>query len=111
MPMASSYRTLADGATVRNIYTGHSGYMGQITARLVESGFSGERDGVATTFGEILGEHFDRNTVLAGLGREWMVADGYFKLHPTARSIQSAIDALEDLIGCIFTQSVACSYA
>lgn len=98
MPMASSYRTLSDGATVRNIYTGHSGYMGQIAARLVESGFSGERDGVATTFGEILGEQFDRNTVLAGLGREWMVADGYFKLHPTARSIQSAIDALEDLM-------------
>jgi 2-methylcitrate dehydratase PrpD len=98
MPMASSYRTLADGATVRNIYTGHSGYMGQIAARLVQSGFSGERDGVATTFGEILGEQFDRNAVLAGLGREWMVADGYFKLHPTARSIQSAIDALEDLM-------------
>ena len=98
MPMASSYRTLADGATVRNIYTGHSGYMGQIAVRLVESGFSGERDGVATTFGEILADQFDRDAVLAGLGREWMVADGYFKLHPTARSIQSAIDALEDLM-------------
>jgi 2-methylcitrate dehydratase PrpD len=98
MPMASSYRTLADGATVRNIYTGHSGYMGQIAVRLVQSGFSGERDGVATTFGEILGEQLDRDAALAGLGREWMVADGYFKLHPTARSIQSAIDALEDLM-------------
>ena len=98
MPMAASYRTLADGATVRNIYTGHSGYMGQIAARLVQSGFSGERDGVATTFGEILADRFDRDAVLAGLGREWMVADGYFKLHPTARSIQTAIDALEDLM-------------
>ncbi len=98
MPMASSYRTLADGATVRNIYTGHSGYMGQIAARLVQSGFSGERDGVATTFGEILGEQFDRDSVLSELGSEWMVADGYFKLHPTARSIQTAIDALEDLM-------------
>ncbi|MDB5808803.1 MAG: hypothetical protein JWN94_925 [Betaproteobacteria bacterium] len=98
MPMASSYRTLADGATVRNIYTGHSGYMGQIAARLVQSGFSGERDGVATTFGEILGTGFDSRGVVDGLGSEWMVADGYFKLHPTARSIQTAIDALEDLM-------------
>ena len=98
MPMASSYRTLADGATVRNIYTGHSGYMGQVAVRLVESGFTGERDGAATTFGEILGEHFDPDKVLARLGEEWMVADGYFKLHPTARSIQTAIDALEDLM-------------
>lgn len=85
MPMASSYRTLGDGATVRNIYTGHSGYMGQIAVRLVQSGFTGERDGAATTFGEILGTQFDGDATLAGLGSEWMVADGYFKLHPTAR--------------------------
>ena len=98
MPMASSYRTLADGATVRNIYTGHSGYMGQIAARLVESGFTGEHDGAATTFGQILGDRFDADQVLAGLGDDWMVADGYFKLHPTARSMQTAIDALEDLM-------------
>ena len=98
MPMASSYRTLADGATVRNIYTGHSGYMGQIAVQLVASGFTGERDGAATTFGQILGEHFDADAVHDHLGDEWMVADGYFKLHPTARSIQTAIDALEDLM-------------
>lgn len=106
MPMASSYRTLTHGATVRNIYTGHSGYMGQIAVRLAESGFSGEHDGVATTFGEILGDAFDADTVLAGLGREWMVADGYFKLHPTARSIQTAIDALEDLMAGLPTGGV-----
>ena len=98
MAMASSYRTLTHGATVRNIYTGHSGYMGQIAARLVESGFSGEPDGVATTFGEILGNAFAPDAVLSGLGREWLLAEGYFKLHPTARSIQTAIDALEDLM-------------
>lgn len=98
MTMATSYRTLSEGATVRNIYTGHSGYMGQMAARLVQCGFCGERDGVATTFGEVLAEHFDRDAVVAHLGREWMVADGYFKLHPTARTIQTAIDALEDLM-------------
>ena len=98
MTMATSYRTLHDGATVRNIYTGHSGYMGQIAVELAQSGFSGERDGVATTFGEILSDGFDPHAAIAGLGHEWMVADGYFKLHPTARSIQTAIDAMEDLL-------------
>lgn len=98
MAMATSYRTLSEGATVRNIYTGHSGYMGQIAAQLVQCGFSGERDGVATTFGEILAEQFERDAVVADLGRKWMLDDGYFKLHPTARSIQTAIDALEDLM-------------
>lgn len=98
MAMATSYRTLTDGATVRNIYSGHSGYMGQIAARLVQCGFTGEHDGVATTFGEILAEQFDRDAVITGLGVEWLTADGYFKLHPTARSIQTAIDALDDLM-------------
>ncbi|OGA39614.1 MAG: hypothetical protein A3G24_25335 [Betaproteobacteria bacterium RIFCSPLOWO2_12_FULL_62_13] len=106
MSMATSYRTLSEGATVRNIYTGHSGYMGQIAAQLVQCGFSGERDGVATTFGEILAEQFDRGAVVAGLGDEWVVADGYFKLHPTARTIQTAIDALEDLMARLPPQGI-----
>src|SRR6185436_20355641 len=36
--------------------------------------------------------------VIDGLGKEWITLAGYFKLHPTARSIQTAIDALEDLM-------------
>lgn len=96
--MGTSYRTLSEGATVRNLYTGHSGYMGQIAAHAVECGFSGERDGVATTFGEILGDAYDAELVIADLGKKWITLDGYFKLHPTARSVQTAIDALEDLM-------------
>ena len=38
MGMASSRQTLLDGATVRNIFTGHSGFMGLTAARLVECG-------------------------------------------------------------------------
>jgi 2-methylcitrate dehydratase PrpD len=44
MGMATSRQTLLDGATVRNIFTGHSGYMGLTAARLVECGFTGEKD-------------------------------------------------------------------
>lgn len=98
MAMATSYRTLSEGATVRNIYTGHSGYMGQIAAQLVDCGFSGERDGVGTLFEEIIGDEYDRDRVVADIGTAWVTADGYFKLHPTARSIQTAIDALENLL-------------
>jgi 2-methylcitrate dehydratase PrpD len=98
MAMATSYRTLYEGATVRNIYTGHSGYMGQIAVQLALSGFTGEPDGVATTFGELLSSTFDRDLTVSDLGRHWLIDDGYFKLHPTARSIQTAIDALEELM-------------
>jgi 2-methylcitrate dehydratase PrpD len=98
MGMATSRQTLLDGATVRNIFTGHSGYMGLMAARLVECGFTGETDSPASVYGKVLSEGFDPAKATENLGREWILAQGYFKLHPTGRYVHSAIDALEDLL-------------
>ncbi len=98
MGMATSRKTLLDGATVRNIFTGHSGYMGLMAARLVECGFTGEIDSVSAVYSTVLSDKFDPAQVVAGLGTEWLIAEGYFKLHPTGRYVHSAIDALEDLL-------------
>ena len=98
MGMATSRQTLLDGATVRNIFTGHSGYMGLTAARLVECGFTGENDAPAAIYGKVLGEGFDPASAIENLGREWILAQGYFKLHPIGRYVHSAIDALEDLL-------------
>jgi 2-methylcitrate dehydratase PrpD len=98
MGMATSRQTLLDGATVRNIFTGHSGYMGLMAVRLVESGFTGEIDSVAAVYGKILSDTFDPAKVVTGLGTEWLIVQSYFKLHPTGRYVHSAIDALEDLL-------------
>ena len=101
MGMATSRHTLLDGATVRNIFTGHSGYMGLTAVRLVECGFTGEVDGVGNVYGKVLSDTFDRDRVVAGLGSEWLIAQSYFKLHPTGRYVHSAIDALEDLLSSV----------
>lgn len=98
MGLATSYETLNDGATVRNIYTGHSAYMGLMAVRLVECGFTGEHDGVASIYGKVLAEQFEPKKAIADLGSRWLLAQNYFKLHPTARSLHSAIDALEDAV-------------
>jgi 2-methylcitrate dehydratase PrpD len=98
MGMATSRQTLLDGATVRNIFTGHSGYMGITAARLAESGFTGEIDGVGNVYGKVLSDIFDREAVVSGLGTEWLITRNYFKLHPTGRYVHSAIDALDDLL-------------
>jgi len=98
MGMATSRQTLLDGATVRNIFTGHSGFMGLTATRLVECGFTGEIDGVGNVYGRVLSDTFDRERVVAGLGSEWLIAQNYFKLHPTGRYVHSAIDALDDLL-------------
>src|SRR5262245_37051016 len=91
MGMATSRQTLLDGATVRNIFTGHSGFMGLTAARLVECGFTGEIDGVGNVYGRVLSDTFDREKVVAGLGSEWLIAQSYFKLHPMGRYGHSAI--------------------
>lgn len=98
MGLATSRNTLLEGATVRNIYTGHSAYMGQMAVKLVEAGFTGEKDGVGTTFGKVLSDTFDAQRVVAELGAEWLIAQNYFKLHCTGRYVHSAIDALEDAL-------------
>lgn len=100
MAMASSRQTLLDGATVRNIFTGHSGYMGQMAVRLVESGFTGEIDSVSAVYGRIFSDTgtFDQDRVVDGLGSEWLIGKSYFKLHPAGRYAHSVIDALEDLL-------------
>ena len=98
MGLATSRNTLLEGATVRNIYTGHSAYMGQMAVKLVEAGFTGEQDGVGTTFGKVLSDTFDAQRVVAELGSEWLIAQNYFKLHCTGRYVHSAIDALEDAL-------------
>lgn len=100
LPVAASYRTLDEGATVRNVFTGHSAFMGMTAVGLVEAGFSGESDAVRRTYGELIGDGFDAALAVAGLGEEWMTAGGYFKLHPTARSIHPAIDAVEQALSC-----------
>ena len=94
--MATNRHTMLDGATVRNWYAGHSGMMGQMAARLVESGFSGPSDGVNTTFSLVLGDGFSKETAVAGLGERWLLTEGYLKLYPTARYSHSCIDALFD---------------
>ncbi|MGE0314474.1 MAG: MmgE/PrpD family protein [Lautropia sp.] len=98
MGMATSRQSLLEGSTVRNIYTGHAGYMGQMAVRLVDSGFTGEVDGVGSVFGRVLSDRFDRDRVVERLGIDWVLMQNYFKLHPTGRYVHSAIDALEDAL-------------
>jgi 2-methylcitrate dehydratase PrpD len=98
MGMATSRQTLLDGATVRNIFTGHSGFMGLTAVRLVECGFTGEIDGVGNVYSRVLSDVFDPQRMIADMGTEWLIAKNYFKLHPTGRYVHSAIDALEDLL-------------
>lgn len=96
--MATNRHTMLNGATIRNYYAGHSGFMGQMAVRLVQSGFTGPADGVNTTFSLVLGDGFSPAACVAGLGERWLLTEGYLKLYPTARYVHSAIDAFIDAL-------------
>ena len=71
--VAASRRALTTGATVRNIYTGLSGAMGWLAHTLVQSGFTGEPDAVASVYGAIYADRFDPEATVKGLGDEFCV--------------------------------------
>ena len=96
--MATNRHTMLNGATVRNWYAGHSGFMGQMAVRMAQSGFTGPEDGVNTTFSLVLGDGFSAQVAVQDLGQRWLLTEGYLKLYPTARYAHSAIDALHDAL-------------
>ena len=97
MTTATSKQTMLDGGLVRNVYAGLSNRNGLLALQLAESGFSGERDGLASLFGKIVSEHFDTSELLRGLGDEWHVMQNYFKLHSCCRFNHGTLDAIDQI--------------
>ena len=96
--IAASRRALTTGATVRNVYTGLSGSMGWLAHTLVQSGFTGEPDGVASVYGAIYADRFDPEAVVRGLGEEFLLPRGFIKVHACGRYIHGALDCVETLM-------------
>ncbi|MEQ9126466.1 MAG: MmgE/PrpD family protein, partial [Alphaproteobacteria bacterium] len=96
--LAASRQALADGATVRNVYCGHSGRAAFEALALADVGIAGERDAPASILGGIYGDGFDPESAGEGLGALWLMRKSYFKRHPSGRYIHGALDALEELI-------------
>jgi len=95
MAMATNRQAMLDEATVRNVYSGHSALAGLNAVQLVEAGITGQRDGIGFTYGGVIADGFDPQRMIAGLGRDWLITRGYFKLHPSGRYSHAAIDALQ----------------
>ena len=97
MSPANTWTTCFEGATIRNAYSGRSGLMGILAVHLSECGLTGVHDGPADVFGTILGESFDRDAAVAGLGGEYRIQQNYTKYHACCRINHPAIEAVEDI--------------
>ena len=92
---ATSKRTMLEGGLVRNVYAGLSNRNGLLAVELAGCGFTGERDGPGSLFGQIISERFDTTEVLRDLGQDWHLLHNYFKLHSCCRYNHGTLDALD----------------
>ena len=97
MSPANTWTPCLEGATVRNLYPGRSGFQGVLAAHLVRCGFTGINDGPKDLYTAILGNGFDPEAVVDGLGEPggYRIQRNYFKLHACCLYNHPVLDAVE----------------
>ena len=98
LTLATSRKTMLEGATVRNSYTGISNKMAHVGLMLLRAGFTGEQDGIKSIFDGVASNKFDDKSAIELLGKRFEVNRNYFKLHACCRYNHAALDALWKII-------------
>ena len=100
MSPANTWTPCLEGATVRNLYPGRSGFQGILAAQLVQCGFTALRDGPSDLYESLLGGGFNTEAVVAGLGEPgaYRIQNNYFKFHACCLYNHPALDAVESLL-------------
>ncbi len=89
------FRHAVEGALVRNVWPGLCAQNGMRAADWAEMGISGTPGSVADVFVSILGARADPERLVAGLGRDWAMRDGYHKIHACCQYGHSTVEAVQ----------------
>ncbi len=89
-----SFKTAYQGANVRNTYAGMVNYLGMLAADFFTLGIRGEKGGLKTAFGKILGDSFEVAALTDGLGERYEIMRGYFKPYSACRYAHAAVDGV-----------------
>ena len=95
--LANSDQTMLEGATVRNTFAGFAAQNGLRAWSLVEAGFTGERNGLASVWGKVLSHSWEPAVLTDALGTHWEITRNYFKRHACCRYIHGALDVLTQI--------------
>ena len=100
MSPANTWTPCIEGATVRNLYPGRSGFQGILAAHLSQCGYTAIADGPADLYRSFLGEGFDPEAVVDGLGTpgEFRIQRNYYKFHACCLYNHPVLDAVQDLL-------------
>ncbi|MBI4254307.1 MAG: MmgE/PrpD family protein [Candidatus Rokubacteria bacterium] len=100
MSPANTWTPCFEGATIRNLYPGRAGLQGILAVHLLGCGYTPVADAPADVYGTILGEAFDPEAAVAGLGHEpCRIEQNYFKFHACCLYNHPALDAVHALRG------------
>jgi 2-methylcitrate dehydratase PrpD len=103
MSPANSWTPCFEGATIRNLYPGRAGLQGILAVHLLHCGFTAPADAPADVYGTIVGESFEPDETVAGLGDDdrpatWRIERNYFKQHACCLYNHPALDAVQTLL-------------
>ena len=100
MSPANTWTPCFEGATVRNLYPGRANFQGILAANLSRCGFTGIADRPADIYSTVLGQGFDSEQAVAGLGQpgEYRIQENYFKMHACCWYNHPVLDAVQDLL-------------
>ncbi|MDA0262926.1 MAG: MmgE/PrpD family protein [Chloroflexi bacterium] len=101
MSPANTWTPCLEGATVRNLYPGRSGFQGIMAAQITLCGFTGLADGPADIYTSLLGDGFDPDAVVKDLGvpGAYRIQQNYFKLHACCLYNHPVLDGVQTLLG------------
>ena len=97
MSPANTWTPCLEGATVRNLYPGRSGFQGILAANLVRCGFTAINDGPKDLYTRLIGDGFDPEAVVDGLGERgsYRIQQNYFKFHACCLYNHPVLDAFQ----------------
>jgi 2-methylcitrate dehydratase PrpD len=102
MSPANTWTPCFEGATIRNLYPGRAGLQGILATHLLACGYTALRDAPSDVYGTVLGEGFDADALVEGLGADdrvetYRIERNYFKFHACCLYNHPALDAVQAL--------------
>jgi 2-methylcitrate dehydratase PrpD len=97
MSPANTWTPALQGATIRNLYPGRSGFQGILAVDLHGCGFTGLSDAPADVYVTILADRFEQAISVTHNAHGYRIKQNYYKIHACCRYNHFALDAIETL--------------
>jgi 2-methylcitrate dehydratase PrpD len=98
LTLAAPMKARLEGATVTNLWTGLSAYIGTLIPQLVKDGFKGPSDGLSETFAHLSHQDFCSDRIPQGLGEDYEILHNTLRLYACCGETHAAIDATRSLM-------------